>query len=76
MSTNFYWRAAPEHQDDLTDLNKLPAVTLEAQIARKDADGKCQITVTLKNTSIEYRPDDACAIAAEEVGRSRAAGVL
>jgi hypothetical protein len=51
VSTNFYWRAAPEHQDDLTDLNKLPAVTLESQIARKDADGKCQVTVTLKNTS-------------------------
>jgi hypothetical protein len=51
VSTNFYWRAAPEHPDDLTDLNKLPAVTLESQIARKDADGKCQVTVTLKNTS-------------------------
>ncbi len=51
VSNNFYWRAAPEHQDDLTDLNKLPAVTLEAQIARKDADGKCVVTVTLKNTS-------------------------
>ena len=51
VSTNFYWRAAPEHQDDLTDLNELPAVTLESQIARKDADGKCVVTVTLKNTS-------------------------
>jgi hypothetical protein len=51
VSTNFYWRAAPEHQDDLTDLNKLPAVTLESEIARKDADGKTVITVTLKNTS-------------------------
>ncbi|HEY3627947.1 MAG TPA: glycoside hydrolase family 2 TIM barrel-domain containing protein [Terracidiphilus sp.] len=51
VSTNFYWRAAPEHQDDLTDLNKLPAVTLQSQLARKDADGKCQVTVTLKNTS-------------------------
>jgi hypothetical protein len=51
VSTNFYWRAAPEHQDDLTDLNKLPAVTLEPQIARQDADGKCVVTVTLKNTS-------------------------
>ncbi len=51
VSTNFYWRAAPEHQDDLTDLNKLPAVTLESQVARKDADGKCRITVTLKNPS-------------------------
>jgi hypothetical protein len=51
VSTNFYWRAAPEHQDDFTDLNKLPRVTLEAQLARKDEDGKCQVTVTLKNTS-------------------------
>ena len=51
VSTNFYWRAAPEHQDDLTDLNKLPAVTLESETARKDADGKTVITVTLKNTS-------------------------
>jgi hypothetical protein len=51
VSTNFYWRAAPEHQDDLTDLNKLPAVTLESRVARKDADGKCVVTVTLKNTS-------------------------
>jgi Exo-beta-D-glucosaminidase Ig-fold domain/Glycosyl hydrolases family 2, sugar binding domain/Glycosyl hydrolases family 2/Glycosyl hydrolases family 2, TIM barrel domain len=51
LSTNFYWRAAPEHPDDLTDLNKLPAVTLESKIARKDADGKCQVTVMLHNTS-------------------------
>ena len=51
VSTNFYWRAKPEHEDDLTDLNKLPMVTLEAQIARTDADGKCVVTVTLKNTS-------------------------
>jgi len=51
VSTNFYWRAAPEHQDDLTDLNKLPAVTLESQVARKDGDGKSQVTVTLKNGS-------------------------
>ena len=51
VSTNFYWRAAPEHQDDLTDLNKLPAVTLQSDIARKDADGKTVITVTLKNPS-------------------------
>ena len=51
VSTNLYWRAVPEHQDDLTDLNKLPAVTLESQVSRTNADGKCKITVTLKNTS-------------------------
>ncbi len=51
VSSNFYWRAAPEHQDDLTDLNKLPMVTLDPQIARNDMDGKCVVTVTLKNSS-------------------------
>jgi len=49
LSDNFYWRALPEHQDDLTDLAKLPTVTLNAQITRKDADGKSLITVTLHN---------------------------
>jgi len=51
VSTNFYWQAAPEHQDDLTELNKLPAVTLETEISRTDTEGKCQITVKLKNGS-------------------------
>ncbi len=51
VSTNLYWRAAPEHQDELADLNKLPTVTLESEIARTDTDGKCQVTVTLKNPS-------------------------
>ena len=51
VSTNFYWRAAPEHQDDFTDLNKLPAVALQPEIGRKDEDGKTVITVTLKNSS-------------------------
>ena len=51
VSTNLYWRALPDHPDDLTDVNKLPMVTLESEIARKDADGKCVVTVTLKNTS-------------------------
>ena len=49
VSDNFYWRALPEHQDDLTDLNKLPLATLEAQVTRKDADGKTLVTVTLHN---------------------------
>jgi hypothetical protein len=51
VSTNFYWRALPEHPDDLADLNKLPATTLESQIVRNDSDGKARITVTLHNTS-------------------------
>jgi hypothetical protein len=51
LSDNFYWRAQPDHPDDLTDLNKLPTVTLEPQLSRKDADGKTLITVTLHNPS-------------------------
>ena len=51
VSTNLYWRAMPDHPDDLSDLNKLPMVTLEPEIARNDSDGKCVVTVTLKNTS-------------------------
>jgi hypothetical protein len=49
LSDNLYWRAQPDHQDDLTDLNKLLTVTLEAQIERKDTDGNSLVTVTLHN---------------------------
>ena len=49
LSDNFYWRAQPEHRDDLTDLDKLPTVNLEAQVQRKDADGMFLLTVTLHN---------------------------
>jgi hypothetical protein len=49
LSTNFYWRALPEHPDDLTDMNKLPTVTLEAKGEQKDADGKRIVTITLHN---------------------------
>ena len=49
LSDNFYWRALPAHRDDLTDLNKLPTVTLDAKVVRHDADGKCLLSVTLHN---------------------------
>ena len=49
ISTNFYWRAQPEHPDELTDLGKLPMVTLEEKVERKDADGKRLLTVMLHN---------------------------
>jgi hypothetical protein len=49
LSTNFYWRALPEHQDDLTALNQLSTVTLDAKVERHDADGKCLLTITLHN---------------------------
>ncbi|MEO6983620.1 MAG: sugar-binding domain-containing protein [Edaphobacter sp.] len=49
ISDNFYWRAQPEHQDDLADLGKLSTVSLKAQVSRKDADGKSVVTVRLHN---------------------------
>ena len=49
LSSNFYWRAQPEHPDDFTALNKMPAVKLEATGASADADGRRTVTVTLHN---------------------------
>jgi Exo-beta-D-glucosaminidase Ig-fold domain/Glycosyl hydrolases family 2/Glycosyl hydrolases family 2, sugar binding domain/Glycosyl hydrolases family 2, TIM barrel domain len=63
ISTNFYWRssrtpdvveASPSREplnDDLTDLNKLPTVTLEPTIARHDDNGTAHFIVTLRNPS-------------------------
>ena len=53
LSSNFYWLGASEDPDDLTDLNKLATVTLEATAATADADGKRTVTVTLHNPSQE-----------------------
>ncbi|MGB6975665.1 MAG: sugar-binding domain-containing protein [Terracidiphilus sp.] len=49
ISTNFYWRALPDHPDDYTDLNQLPVVTLRAAADEKDADGMRTVTVTVHN---------------------------
>ena len=49
LSSNFYWRADPAHQDDFTALNTLPQVRLQATARRHDTAGKCLIDVTLRN---------------------------
>jgi predicted GH43/DUF377 family glycosyl hydrolase len=49
LSDNFYWRADPAHPDDLTALNTLPTVTLTATATRHDANGRCLLSVTLRN---------------------------
>jgi beta-mannosidase len=49
LSDNFYWRALPEHQDDLTALASLPVVTLDAKVMRRDVEGKSFFDVTLHN---------------------------
>jgi hypothetical protein len=49
VSDNFYWRALPERQDDLTALDGLATVTLDAKVARRDVGEKSFIDVTLHN---------------------------
>ena len=53
ISSNFYWLGTAEHPDDLADLNGMPMVSLEAQAASKDANGKRTVTVTLKNPTAQ-----------------------
>jgi hypothetical protein len=49
ISTNFYWRGEPGYPDVLTDLDKMPVVPIEFQVARSDANGKRILTLTLHN---------------------------
>jgi len=49
LSDNLTWRASAPKPDDLTALDTLPVMTLEAQAKRHDADGKLFLEVTLKN---------------------------
>jgi beta-galactosidase/beta-glucuronidase len=49
ISSNFYWRAQPGYPNVFTDLDKLPMVTLQAQVERKTVEGRHLITVTLHN---------------------------
>jgi beta-galactosidase/beta-glucuronidase len=49
VSSNFYWRAQPGYPDVLTDLEKLPTVTLEMQAESKNVDANRLVTVTLHN---------------------------
>ena len=49
ISTNFYWRGEPGYPDVFTDLDKMPPVPIEFQVARADANGKRQLTLTVHN---------------------------
>jgi beta-mannosidase len=68
LSSNFYWRADPAHPNDLTALNRLPRVTLQAGAARHDVGGKCFVKVTLRN------PTSAVALMAHIQLRRAASG--
>ena len=49
LSDNFYWHATSPKVDDLTALNTLPKVTLEAEAVRRDVNGRIFLDVILKN---------------------------
>ena len=49
VSNNFYWRALPHRSDDLTALDTLKTVNLEATATKQIDGGTVHITVTLHN---------------------------
>jgi len=49
ISENFYWRALPEHQDDLKALGEMATETLDGKVIRRDVGGKSFFDVTLHN---------------------------
>jgi hypothetical protein len=53
LSRNFYWRGLPDHPDDLTALDTLKVVKLEASATRHEEEGKIRILVTLRNPGPE-----------------------
>jgi hypothetical protein len=53
VSENFYWRALPEHQDDLKALGNLPTVMLDVKVTHRDLGGKNYFDVTLHNPGIQ-----------------------
>jgi hypothetical protein len=53
ISDNFYWRGLQLDPDDLTALESLKTVTLDASAVRHDSEGKVRITVTLHNPAAQ-----------------------
>ncbi len=53
VSENLYWHGMPEAPDDLTALNTMSTVELEATATRHDDADKVKITLTLRNTGKE-----------------------
>ena len=49
LSDNFYWRTNDPKLEDLSALDKLSPVTLEAKTSRHDKDGKILLQVSLRN---------------------------
>ena len=76
VSDNFYWRASPDHPDDFTALQSLPAASLRADITRHDNDGKCLLNVKLSNPSSVVALMSHIQLAPAKLQRARSARVL
>ena len=68
VSENFYWKAMPEHENDLTALEQMPVVELEASVVRRDVGGRSFFDVTLRN------PERAIALMAHVQLRRKKSG--
>ncbi len=51
LSNNFYWRANPNHPDDLTELATMATVSLDIRVSRKEVGATSAVTVILHNPS-------------------------
>jgi len=51
LSDNFYWNTLPLGSDQLTDLEKIPVVTLTATVKRRRMQNKCLLDISLHNPS-------------------------
>jgi beta-galactosidase/beta-glucuronidase len=51
ISQNFYWLNVPEHGDQMTQLNSMPQVELQAKVSHAEKDGRSFVTVALRNPS-------------------------
>lgn len=49
LSENFYWLKHPEDGDNLSKLNDMPSVELQAKVAHEDHDGRSILHVNLHN---------------------------
>ena len=76
LSTNFYWRGIPGHEDDLQSLETLPPVELRATVARHDADWEMPVGRDARKSLRAGGADGALATAAAGVGRAGPAGLL
>ncbi len=76
LSENFYWRALPEHQDDLTALGSLPAITLGCEGDAPRCGGQELFRCDPAQSGNAGRSYGASTVAAQAVERAGASRLL